>query len=53
MKPEDMRRCLAEIADDGLNVSTLATDRHLMIGSIMKKDYGHVRRSCVLEIYLY
>ena len=50
MEPESMRQCLAEIADDGLNVSTLATDRHLMIGSIMKKEYGHVRWSCVLEI---
>ena len=45
-----MRRCLAEMADDGLNASTLATDRHVVIGSIMKKEYGHVRSTCMLEI---
>lgn len=43
MEPVGMQRCLSEVLDnDKLNVSVLATDRHLMIGSIMKKDHPEI-----------
>lgn len=43
MEPEGLRRCIATVVnDDDLTVESIATDRHLMIGSIMKQDFPEV-----------
>ena len=39
MEPEGLVRCLHEVMkDDQLKVSTLATDRHVMVSCMMKKE---------------
>ena len=44
MEPEGLKRCLKQVLDeDNLDVATLATDRHLMIGKIMREEYHQVR----------
>ena len=42
MEIEGLRRCLKELKDANLKLSTLATDRHLMIGAMMKKDFKEI-----------
>jgi hypothetical protein len=42
MEPEGLRRCLSEVKQNKLNLSVLATDRHLMVGAMMKKDYADI-----------
>ena len=54
MEPEGLKRCLAEVKEKGLTPSTkevkekgltkttLATDRHLTVASLMKKDYKYI-----------
>ena len=43
MEPEELRRSLHQVLkEDGLSVGTLATDRHIMVGSLMKKEFPHV-----------
>ena len=44
MEPEGLRRCLEQVlTQDDMDVSTLATDRHLMIGKMLRDDYPEVR----------
>ena len=44
MEPEGLRRCLEQVlTQDGMDVSTLAIDCHLMIGKMLKDDYPEVR----------
>ena len=45
MEPEGLRRCLSKIKEDGLKPIALATDRHLMVGAMMKKDFKEVCRN--------
>lgn len=42
MEPEGLKRCLHQIKQDGLKPKALATDRHLMVTSIMKKDHKEI-----------
>jgi hypothetical protein len=42
MEVEGLRRCLDQTKADGLNLSVLATDRHVMVSSVMKKEYKDI-----------
>ena len=43
MEPEGLRRCLAKVTEEGdIDIHTLATDRHLMIGKMMKDHHPDV-----------
>ena len=42
MEPEGLRRCLADVKRHKLTLSVLATDRHLMVGAMMRKDYANI-----------
>jgi hypothetical protein len=39
LEPEGLKRCLRQVTQDGLAVPVLATDRHVMVRSIMKTEY--------------
>ena len=48
MEAEGLRRCLRQvITEDDMDVTTLATDRHLMIGKMLREDYPEVRMHCL------
>jgi hypothetical protein len=43
LEPEGLRRCLDQVLkEDELQVSVLATDRHRMVGAMMKKDFTDI-----------
>ena len=43
VEPEGLRRCLSKVIDDSdIDMHTLATDRHLMVGKMMKDHHPHV-----------
>ena len=42
MEPKGLERCLDQIKQDGLKPKALATDRHLMVTSIMKKNHKDI-----------
>ena len=45
MEPEGLRRCLPKMIDDSdIDMHTLATDRHLMVGKLMKDHHPHVSK---------
>jgi hypothetical protein len=41
MEPEGLKRCL-DIMKEELDIATLATDRHLMVGAMMRKEYPEI-----------
>lgn len=43
MEKEGLVRCLSSLEDDGVNISCIATDRHVSITSTMAKDYSHIK----------
>ena len=48
MEAEGLRRCLNQVVtEDDMDVTTLATDRHLMIGKMLRDDYPEVRMHCL------
>ena len=45
MEPEGLQRCLSKVIDDSdIDMHTLATDRHLMVGKLMKDHHPHVSK---------
>ncbi len=42
MEPEGLRRGLKALAEDKVNVATVATDRHITIASIMRKEFPDI-----------
>jgi hypothetical protein len=42
MEPEGLRRCLKELKTAKVKISTLATDQHLMVASMMSKEHKEV-----------
>ena len=42
MEPTGLERCLKQIKEDGLKLVALATDRHVMVTSNMKKDHADI-----------
>ncbi|CAC5382298.1 unnamed protein product [Mytilus coruscus] len=43
MEVEDSRRCMTLLLDMGFRIEVLATDRHVQIRSIMKKEFSEVQ----------
>lgn len=44
LEPEGLRRCINTVMnEDALQIPVLTTDRHVMVGSIMKKDYPQIK----------
>ena len=41
MEKERLRRCLDKLFDQGADIISLATDRHIGVTSLMKKSYPH------------
>ena len=41
MEPEGLKRCLNYVKED-LKIGTLATDRHLMVGAMMRTDFPQI-----------
>ena len=39
---ERLQRCLAAVEDHGVQISTVATDRHGGIGKLMREHHGHI-----------
>ena len=42
MEKEGLRRCLDKLLDQGVDIISLATDRHTGVTSLMKKSYPHI-----------
>ena len=41
-------RCLNQVVtEDDMDVTTLATDRHLMVGKMLREDYPKLRMNCL------
>ena len=42
MKTEGLQRCLSNVLSSGLQIESIATDRHTSVGALMKKKYPHI-----------
>ena len=42
MEKEGLRRCLEKLMAQHVDISTIATDRHTGVASLMKTDYPHI-----------
>ena len=42
MEKEGLRRCLDKLMVQHVDISTIATDRHTGIASLMRTDYPHI-----------
>ena len=53
MEPEGLRRCLHQVLDgDDMDVGTIATDQHLMVGKMMKDDHPEVLTLSNFIVYI-
>ena len=42
METEGLQRCLSNVLSSGLQIESIATDRHTSVGALMKKEYLHI-----------
>ena len=42
MEKEGLRRCLEKLLAQGVDITSIATDRHTGVASLMKKDYSFI-----------
>lgn len=42
MEPEGLDRCIERVQQDGMEITTLATDRHLQIATMMKTKFNGI-----------
>ena len=42
MEKDGLQRCLSNVLSSGLQIESIATDRHTSVGALMKKKYHHI-----------
>ena len=42
MEKEGLRRCLDKVLAQGVEINSIATDRHIGVASLMKKEYPFI-----------
>ena len=42
MEKEGLRHCLDKLLTQGVTITSVATDRHTVVASLMKKEYSFV-----------
>ena len=46
MEKEGLRHCLDKVLAQGVEITSIATDRHVGVASLMKKEYSFIDHQC-------